>query len=104
MDELAFPAAVAPQLGRCLFERLGENRAEEPVRRLADRLAPRPAVELLRAPVPVGNFVAHVADENGVVGQVKESGLLTQNHFCPLAVFDVGIGRIPFRDLPGGLE
>src|SRR6266508_244274 len=70
--ELSFPAARPEQLRIDLFERRGKDRLHELVRDLADRLLTLPSVEFLRATVPEGNDVIHVAHEDRIVREVEE--------------------------------
>jgi hypothetical protein len=42
------------------------------MRDLADGFVPLPAIQLLGTPVPVGDDVIHVADENGIVREIKK--------------------------------
>ena len=89
MDELPLPAARAEQLRLDHFEQCGEDGLRELVRHGADRVLPRPPVEFLGTAIPVGNDVAHVAHEHGVVRQIEEVSLLPQRLFSPLTFRDV---------------
>jgi hypothetical protein len=58
------------------MERHGEDRLQELVSTLTDRCVCLPPVQFLGAPIPVGDDVAHITDENGVVREIEEAGLL----------------------------
>ena len=74
--ELSLPAARAEQLLINFFKRCGENRLHELVRDLADRLLPLPSVPFLGAAIPVRDDIAHITDENGVMCEIEQVGLL----------------------------
>src|SRR5439155_11942550 len=74
--ELAFPAAGAQQLRANLINRHPKDRAQQFVSALADRFLWRPPVQLLSAPIPVGDDVAHITDKNRVMCEVEQAGLL----------------------------
>ena len=84
VDEFPLPTARAEQRCGDLFERRREDRVQQLVSDLADRLIPLPAVQLLGATIPVGDDVVHVADEDRVMRQVEETGLLAQRRFTGL--------------------
>jgi hypothetical protein len=48
---------------------------QEVVRTLADCFLGRPSVQLSSAPIPVGDDVVPIGDENGVVCEVQQAGL-----------------------------
>jgi hypothetical protein len=89
VDELAFPAPGAGQLGHDVGERGGEDGLQAAMGHRAHRLRLGPSVHLLRPAIPVDDDVLLVADEDRVVGQVEELGLLPQR------LLDAG----PRRDL-----
>src|SRR5919106_1325558 len=60
-------ATGLPCSSRCKDQRRGEDRLCEPVRDLADRLLSGPSVQYFGAAIPVGDHVAHVAHEDGIV-------------------------------------
>jgi len=60
---------------------------------LPNCLLPVPPVQLLGAVIPIGDDVLHVADENRVVRQIEEAGLLAQLRLCLLALGS-GPGRM----------
>src|SRR5262245_66123414 len=62
--ELSLPAVRSKQLFINLLERCGEDRLQELVRDLADRLLSGPSVQFLGAAIPVGDDVVHVAHED----------------------------------------
>ena len=102
VDELAFPASGARQLGHDVGERGGKDRPHPGVRHRPDRLRPRPPVELLRAAVPVGDDVLLVADEDGVVGEIEQRGLIPECLFHARPGRDLGLqSRIAVRELRG---
>ncbi len=76
MNELPLPPASADQLLRDLFERLGESRVQELVGDLPESLVVRPSIQGPGSAIPVGDDVVHVSDEDGVVREVEEIGLL----------------------------
>ncbi|CAB3809841.1 hypothetical protein LMG28138_06118 [Pararobbsia alpina] len=78
VDELAFPAAFAQQLGHDLLDRRDERRLQERVRDSAERLRALESIQLLGAAIPVENFAVHVAREDGVVRQVEETRLIAE--------------------------
>jgi len=43
---------------------------------LADGFLRRPAVQLLSSPIPVSDDIAQITDENGVVREIQQAGLL----------------------------
>src|ERR1700737_1378361 len=51
---------------------------------LAGRLASFPTIKLFGAPIPVSNYIVHVFDEYGVVGEIEKPRLLAL-HFAELA-------------------
>jgi hypothetical protein len=57
-----------------------KHRAQEVVRDPADRFLPGPAVEKLRATVPIGDDIVHIAHEHRVMGEIEKARLLAQ-HF-----------------------
>src|SRR5205807_7148424 len=59
------------------------------VGRTANRLFAGEAIELFCAPIPVDDCAWKLPDEDCVVREVEESGLLLQRLFCPLALGDV---------------
>ena len=67
---------VLQQLRADLVDRRRKNRLQKLVRSLADGLLRRPPVQLLSATIPVGDDVVHIADENRVVGEIQQAGLL----------------------------
>src|SRR5262249_20159430 len=86
MYKLSLPAARSKQLLINLFEPFGEDRLQELVSDLADRLLSVPSVQFLGAAIPVGDHVVHIAHEDRIVREVKEASLLAQ-HFKRLAHF-----------------
>jgi len=91
VDELAFPAPGPGQLGHDVGQRSREDGPHAGVGHRADRLRFRPAVELLRAAVPVGDDVLPIADEDGVVGQIEQRGLIAEGLFHPGPRCDLGL-------------
>src|SRR5207253_1625414 len=77
VNELTLPAPGANQISRDVFQRCGEDRLVQVVRLLADGLVPLPPIQFLRAPVPVGDHVVHIAHEDRVVRQIEERRLLS---------------------------
>src|ERR1700730_16892686 len=86
MYEFSFPAACTEQLHVDFRQRRWKDCLRELVRYLVDSLLFGPAVQFLGAAIPVGNDVGHVADEDGVVREVEEAGLLVQYLFGLLAL------------------
>ena len=76
MCELSLPAARAEQLLIDFFKRCGKNRLHELVGDLADGLLPVPSVSFLGAAIPVRDDIAHITDENRVVREIEQVGLL----------------------------
>ena len=68
LPDLAFPAAGAQQLRLNLIGRHGKDCAQQLVSVLPDRFLCRPPVQLLSAPVPVCNDVAHVTGQKSCHG------------------------------------
>ena len=54
----------------------GKRGLQKLVSALADRFLRRPAIQLLRSAIPVSDDVVHIADENGVVREIQQAGLL----------------------------
>src|ERR1700677_1231497 len=69
----------------------------------ADRLLRRPAVQLLCPAVPVSDDVTHVTDEDGVVGEIEQAGLLGPLRYF-LLEFVAGLQKLPFDAAPYGAE
>src|SRR5262249_27418146 len=74
--ELTFPAVSAQQLRVNLINRYRKDGLQELVRTLADRFLCRPSVQLFSPPIPVGDDVAHITDENGVMCEIEQASLL----------------------------
>src|SRR5208282_5101457 len=85
--EFAVPTPRAQKLRPNLLNRRREDRLQELVSRLADRFLRRPAVHLLSAPIPISNDVAHVSDENRVVCEIQQAGLLGSFRHFDFEVF-----------------
>src|SRR5260221_8910788 len=81
--EFAVPASGAQHLCANLLNRRRKDRPQKLVSALADRFLRRPAVQLLSSAIPVSDDVAHIADENRVVGKIQQVGLL-----CSFRYFD----------------
>src|SRR5208337_4708585 len=80
--EFALPAAVPQQIGGYVVERCRKNGPQEIVRALSDRFLGPPPVKFLSAAIPVCDDVAHVADKNCVMCEIKQAGLLrSHGHF-----------------------
>src|SRR2546428_497290 len=77
VNEFALPAPRANQLSRDVFQRCGEDRLVQLVRIPPDGLVPRPPIQFLRAPVPVGDHIVHIAHEDRVVRQIEQRRLLS---------------------------
>src|SRR6478672_4750035 len=73
---LPVPAVVPQQLGVDDSERYWELRLQELVSVLSDCLVRRPPEQLFGSPIPVGNDVVHVPDEDAVVREVEQARLL----------------------------
>ena len=102
VHELAFPASGARQLGHDLGERGGEDGLHAGMGHRADRLRLRPPVELLRAAIPVGDDVLLVPDEDGVVRQVEQRGLIPEGFFHAHPGHDLGLqSRVAVREVRG---
>ena len=73
--EFPLPSSGAQELCADLLERTRKGRAQKLTGALADGLLRRPPQGLLRAAVPVGDHVVHVADEDRVVGEIEQARL-----------------------------
>ena len=91
MDHFPFPATRAASSDHDLFKRRGEGGPSNLVRDPPDRLLARPSVLLLGAAVPENDHVAHIADENSVVCQVKQIGSFAKFIFNPFALGDLNL-------------
>jgi len=83
VQELALPAPGAEQRFRDLFERRGEDGLQELVRHLAKRLFSFPPVELLRLAIPVRVHAIRAPDQDRVVYEIEQAGLLPIGLFEP---------------------
>jgi len=70
---------------------------------LADRFLGRPAVELLSTPIPVCDDVAHVANENGVMCEIQQAGLLRSFHHFDFEVV-ASLTKLSLDAAPDGAE
>src|SRR5271168_1874571 len=82
IDELPLPAASTEQLRRDLFKWRGENRPQELVGDMAERLVLVPTVQLLGTAVPDRYDIIHVAYEDRVVREVEELRPFSQRLLC----------------------
>jgi hypothetical protein len=64
VHKLAFPAAGAQQLRVDLINRRRENRLQEVVGDLAERLFLFPSIQFLGATIPVSDYIVHVAHKD----------------------------------------
>jgi hypothetical protein len=80
VEQLAFPAVVAQERCGDLLKRRGKDCLQQLMRDPTDRLFAFPTIEVLGAAVPVRDHVVHVADENRIVREIEELGLLA---VCP---------------------
>jgi hypothetical protein len=55
------------------FERRREYRMQQLMRNLAERLLAGPPVLFLGAPVPIGDGLVEIADENGLMRDVEQA-------------------------------
>src|SRR4051794_33828905 len=76
MDQFSFPPASLKQFGIYFLEWRAEHFLHELVRDTADCFYARPAVSFFGAAIPIGDYVVHIADEDRLVREVKETGLL----------------------------
>ena len=76
IDRVGSWGSGAEQRVHDLLEGFRQGGLQELVGDLADRLRGLPSVQLLRAAVPVGDRAVQVTDEDGVVREVEEIGLL----------------------------
>src|ERR1700738_1308691 len=74
--EFAVPPPGAQQLRTNLLNRHRKDRLQKLVSALADRFLRRPAVQLLSSPIRVSDDVAHITNENRVVCEIQQAGLL----------------------------
>src|ERR1700680_3343492 len=74
--ELAIPASRSQQLRADVLEWRRKSGPQEVVRRPSDRVLLCPAVQLQSAPIPVSDVVLHITDEDGVVREIQQAGLL----------------------------
>ena len=81
VNQLAFPPAAAQELGIDFCQRRREDRLHQPMRDPPEGLLPGPAVQLRRGAIPIGDRIAHVADEDGVVREIEQARLLAQSGF-----------------------
>src|SRR5262249_7444845 len=80
--EFAVPAPGAQQLSVNLLNRRRIDRLQKLVSALTDRFLRRPAIQFLSSLIPVSDEVAHIADENGIVCEIQQAGLLSSfRHF-----------------------
>src|ERR1700724_2702494 len=88
-NELAFPTAATQQLRHYPLSRYWENRFQQLASNLAFGLFCGPPVQLLRAPIPIGDDSIHVAHEYGVMSEIEQISLLPQSFFGLLALGDI---------------
>ncbi len=70
---------------------------------LADRFLRRPAVQLLSSPIPVSDDVAHITDENRVVGEIQQAGLLSSFRYFDFEVV-AGLTKLSLDAASNGAE
>src|SRR4030081_1056497 len=80
-----------------------KDRLQKLVGALTDRFLRRPAVQLLSAPIPVSNDVAHITDENGVVGEIQQTGPLSSFRYFDFEVV-AGLTKLSFDAASKGAE
>ncbi len=79
VDQLAFPAAGADELGVYLSQRQREPGLQDRLGRTTEHVGLLPAIQLFSTAVPEANRPGvQVPDKNGVVCQIEELGLLGQ--------------------------
>src|ERR1700726_770223 len=74
--ELAFPTPRTKQLRADVFDWRRKNGAQKFMRPFPNRFFCCEPVQLLGPPVPVRDEVVHVADEDGVMREIEQAGLL----------------------------
>src|SRR5260370_37250104 len=72
--ELAVPTPGTQQLRANIINRRRKSRLQTLVSALPDRFLRRPAIQLLRSPVPVIEDVAHISDDSAVVREIRPAG------------------------------
>ena len=96
------PVAFAEELRANVFQRLRELRFEQAMGHLAHDFLLTPAVEPLRAVVPVRDAVLAISDKNGLVGQIEDKRLVAQEFFGFFAIRDVNDGGQHKASFPAG--
>jgi hypothetical protein len=70
---------------------------------LSDRVFCQPPVQLLSPSIPVGDDVTHVTDENSVMREIEQAGLLGSFHHFHLK-FVAGLQKLLLDALPDCAE
>jgi len=70
---------------------------------LSDCLFCPPTVQFLSPSIPVRNDVTHIPDENGVMREIEQAGLLGSFHHLPLE-FVAGLQKLLFDTAPDRAE
>src|SRR5215831_15265559 len=81
VDQLPFPGCARNHLRGNFRALLREYSSQQFVADLPSRLFLGPAVQQLRAAVPIFDLSVHITDENGVMRQVEKLGLLAIHRF-----------------------
>src|SRR5215210_4550909 len=76
--EFAFPVSLAKELGLYLFQRLREPLFQQRKAAFPHSLFPAPTIRILRTAIPEGDRAVHIADQDGIMGEVEQSRLLAQ--------------------------
>jgi len=82
MHQFSFPAVRSKQICKVALVRWRKDCSQKLMRDLADSLLCLPSVQLLGTTVPIGYYVIHIANEDGVMCKVEKSGLLAQHLLC----------------------
>src|ERR1035438_2015819 len=93
LPELAFPPAGAQQLRANFIHRYRELGLQELVTVLSDCLLCRPSVQFLSPSIPIRDDVVDIADENGVMREIEQVGLLSAFGHFPLE-FVAGLQKL----------
>jgi len=74
--EFTFPTPSPQKFCPDVIARRRKNGPQKVMRALSNRLLRRPPIQLLRSPIPIGDDVIHISDEDRVVCQIEQASLL----------------------------
>lgn len=92
MHDLTVPTPRRQNLSFDLRKRNGEYRLQQVVDDPAKRLLRRPSIQLLGAPIPKFEDAVHIANENGVVGEIQKVGFRARGRFGAQDRFGLLVG------------